>query len=115
MRDSLKRGDRLNVWMNGRHVGVFAALKNGVGFEYDPDVPRISFSLPKDGSWRKDAPENFLLNLLPESGAAKYAMMQSIGAKSQEPFDLLDNVDSAGALVFSRSDEQPSLSSTVLL
>ncbi len=22
MRDSLKRGDRLNVWMNGRHVGV---------------------------------------------------------------------------------------------
>ena len=112
MRDSLKRGDRLNVWMNGRHVGVFAALKNGVGFEYDPDAPRISFSLPKDGSWRKDAPENFLLNLLPESGAAKYAMMQSIGAKSQEPFDLLDNVDSAGALVFSRSDEQPSLSST---
>lgn len=83
MRDSLKRGDRLNVWMNGRHVGVFAALKNGVGFEYDPDAPRISFSLPKDGSWRKDAPENFLLNLLPESGAAKYAMMQSIGAKSR--------------------------------
>ncbi len=39
-------------------------------------------------------------------------MMQSIGAKSQEPFDLLDNVDSASALVFSRSDEQPSLSST---
>ena len=78
------RGDRLNVWMNGRHVGVFAALKNGVGFEYDPDAPRISFSLPKDGSWRKDAPENFLLNLLPESGAAKYAMMQSIGmTKSQ--------------------------------
>lgn len=108
----MKRGDRLNVWMNGRHVGVFAALKNGVGFEYDPDAPRISFSLPKDGSWRKDAPENFLLNLLPESGAAKYAMMQSIGAKSQEPFDLLDNVDSAGALVFSRSDEQPSLLST---
>ncbi len=70
MRDSLKRGDRLNVWMNSRHVGVFAALKNGVGFEYDPDAPRISFSLPKDGSWRKDAPENFLLNLLPESGAA---------------------------------------------
>ena len=112
MRDGMKKGDRLNVWMNGRHVGVFTALKNSVGFEYDPDAPRISFSLPKDSSWRKDAPENSLLNLLPESGAAKYAMMQSIGAKSKEPFDLLDNVDSAGALVFSRSDEQPSLLST---
>lgn len=107
----MRKGDRLNVWMNGSHVGVFTSLKRGVAFEYDWNAPRISFSLPKDGEWREDAPENFLENLLPESGAAKYAMMQAVGAKSQEPFDLLENVDSAGALVFSRNDEMPTIAS----
>lgn len=107
----MRKGDRLNVWMNGSHVGVFASLKRGVAFEYDWNAPRISFSLPKDGEWREDAPENFLENLLPESGAAKYAMMQAVGAKSQESFDLLENVDSAGALVFSRNDEMPTIAS----
>lgn len=107
----MRKGDRLNVWMNGSHVGVFTSLKRGVAFEYDWNAPRISFSLPKDGKWREDAPENFLENLLPESGAAKYAMMQAVGAKSQESFDLLENVDSAGALVFSRNDEMPTIAS----
>lgn len=107
----MRKGDRLNVWMNGSHVGVFTSLKRGVAFEYDWNTPRISFSLPKDGEWREDAPENFLENLLPESGAAKYAMMQAVGAKSQESFDLLENVDSAGALVFSRNDEMPTIAS----
>lgn len=107
----MRKGDRLNVWMNGSHVGVFTSLKRGVVFEYDWNAPRISFSLPKDGEWREDAPENFLENLLPESGAAKYAMMQAVGAKSQESFDLLENVDSAGALVFSRNDEMPTIAS----
>lgn len=107
----MRKGDRLNVWMNGSHVGVFTSLKRGAAFEYDWNAPRISFSLPKDGEWREDAPENFLENLLPESGAAKYAMMQAVGAKSQESFDLLENVDSAGALVFSRNDEMPTIAS----
>lgn len=107
----MRKGDRLNVWMNGSHVGVFTSLKRGVAFEYDWNAPRISFSLPKDGEWREDAPENFLENLLPESGAAKYAMMQAVGAKSQESFDLLENMDSAGALVFSRNDEMPTIAS----
>lgn len=107
----MRKGDRLNVWMNGSHVGVFTSLKRGVAFEYDWNAPRISFSLPKDGEWREDAPENFLENLLPELGAAKYAMMQAVGAKSQESFDLLENVDSAGALVFSRNDEMPTIAS----
>ena len=107
----MRKGDRLNVWMNGSHVGVFTSLKRGVAFEYDWNAPRISFSLPKDGEWREDAPENFLENLLPESGAAKYAMMQAVGAKAQESFDLLENVDSAGALVFSRNDEMPTIAS----
>lgn len=107
----MRKGDRLNVWMNGSHVGVFTSLKRGVAFEYDWNAPRISFSLPKDGEWREDAPENFLENLLPESGAAKYAMMQAVGAKSQESFDLLENVDSSGALVFSRNDEMPTIAS----
>lgn len=107
----MRKGDRLNVWMNGSHVGVFTSLKRGVAFEYDWNAPRISFSLPKDGEWCEDAPENFLENLLPESGAAKYAMMQAVGAKSQESFDLLENVDSAGALVFSRNDEMPTIAS----
>lgn len=107
----MRKGDRLNVWMNGSHVGVFTSLKRGVAFKYDWNAPRISFSLPKDGEWREDAPENFLENLLPESGAAKYAMMQAVGAKSQESFDLLENVDSAGALVFSRNDEMPTIAS----
>ena len=106
----MRKGDRLNVWMNGSHVGVFTSLKRGVAFEYDWNAPRISFSLPKDGEWREDAPE-ILENLLPESGAAKYAMMQAVGAKSQESFDLLENVDSAGALVFSRNDEMPTIAS----
>lgn len=109
----MRKGDRLNVWMNGSHVGVFTSLKRGVAFEYDWNAPRISFSLPKDGEWREDAPENFLENLLPESGAAKYAMMQAVGAKSQESFDLLENVDSAGALVFSRNDEMPTIASVL--
>ena len=107
----MRKGDRLNVWMNGSHVGVFTSLTRGVAFESDWNAPRISFSLPKDGEWREDAPENFLENLLPESGAAKYAMMQAVGAKSQESFDLLENVDSAGALVFSRNDEMPTIAS----
>lgn len=107
----MRKGDRLNVWMNGSHVGVFTSLKRGVAFEHDWNAPRISFSLPKDGEWREDTPENFLENLLPESGAAKYAMMQAVGAKSQESFDLLENVDSAGALVFSRNDEMPTIAS----
>lgn len=105
----MRKGDRLNVWKDGVHIGVFTALKHGIGFEYDSDAPRISFSLPRNGEWAQDAPGNFLDNLLPESGAAKFAMMQAVGAKSQEPFDLLDNVDSAGALVFTRGDELPKL------
>lgn len=103
----MRKGDILHVWKDGVHVGLFTVLKRGVGFEYDAGAPRISYSMPREGGWTKDAPENFLENLLPETGAGRYAMMQAVGAKSQEPFDLLDGTDTTGGLVFTRDDRLP--------
>lgn len=95
--------------MGGRHVGVFEGDWRRASFRYDTDAPErpISLSLPRDGGWSENAPLVFLNNLLPESGEQRYLMMRRMGAKSQQPFDLLDRIDNIGDLVFSSKDEYP--------
>ena len=90
---------------NDTLVGRFEEGGGRVSFEYEPDATYpISLSLPLDGRWHEHAPAAFLEGLLPEEGAQRLYMMNSIGARSTDAFDLLDGVDSTGGLVFTTTD-----------
>ena len=95
----------LFAWDNDTLVGRFDEGGGRVSFEYEPDATYpISLSLPLDGRWHEHAPAAFLEGLLPEEGAQRLYMMNSIGARSTDAFDLLDGVDSTGGLVFTTTD-----------
>ena len=98
----------LNAWRNAEYVGSFYDSDGKYGFQYDSRVKvPISLSLPLDGTWVKNAPKNFLSNLLPESKSGRVFMRDALHASSTDVFDLLDKVDSSGGLVFSSSDSNP--------
>lgn len=98
----------LNAWRNAEYIGSFYYIDGKYGFRYDSSVKvPISLSLPLDGTWVKNAPKNFLSNLLPESRSGREFMRAALQASSTDVFDLLDKVDSSGGLVFSSSDSNP--------
>ena len=106
--------DVLNVWADGRHVGVFSRASGATRFEYDADVTSpISLSLPIGGG-QPSAAEAFLQGLLPEGEVARLRMRHGLGAASTDSFDLLDSVDSAGGLVFSSSSSDPEVSEALV-
>lgn len=102
--------DTLHVWdANHALIGRFhRASDESVSFSYEGDVKTpISLSLPLDGSWNDAAPFLFLDGMLPDDNNERYRMMDSLGAASIHPFDLLDAVDTAGGLSFTSSPECP--------
>lgn len=99
----------LHAWMNHAHVGVFERDGDGiVSFTYDADFTLpISLSLPRNGGWNKRAPINFLENLLPDNPATRALMARHIHAASTDTFDLLDQADTSGGIIFSTQDIIP--------
>ncbi|RGE16490.1 MULTISPECIES: HipA domain-containing protein [unclassified Leucobacter] len=95
--------ERIEVWLEGRHVGQFVFDEGDVTFVYDEDAPPtpISLSLPRDRPAVRKAARNFLENLLPEHEQTRARMANAYGAKSAGAFDLLNAAggDLAGGLV----------------
>lgn len=102
-------GDRevLECFLNGHHIGRFERqYLTTIQFVYDTDSestaaqPWVSLSLPRDRPHAKYAARNYLLNLLPETGAAKELLRAQTGARSTDEFELLWHVggDVAGAI-----------------
>jgi serine/threonine-protein kinase HipA len=94
----------LEVWLEGRHVGRFAAEgDDSVAFVYDNDAPEtpISLSLPRERQATRSAARNFLDNLLPDQAETRSRMATAYGAESTSTLDLLARAggDVAGGLV----------------
>ncbi|XPP27601.1 MAG: HipA domain-containing protein [Leucobacter sp.] len=95
--------ERLEAWVEGRHIGQFVFDEGEVSFDYDEDAPPtpISLSLPRDRPAARKAARNFLENLLPEHERTRARMANVYGAASSRAFDLLKAAggDLAGGLV----------------
>lgn len=106
--------DALHAWVEGRHAGVFERNDDIVSFTYDEDMAYpISLSMPRAGRWARKAPARFLDNLLPDDPSMRTVMAISTQSPSVDAFDLLDRADTAGGMVFSRSDEPPRTASVL--
>jgi HipA-like protein len=100
----------LNVWMNGEHVGVWYASRNGIStFRYEPNWIRsrsarpLSLSLPitaGNGEHRGEVVANYFENLLPDSTEIRKRLSRRFKTKSTEAFDLLTAIgrDCVGAV-----------------
>lgn len=100
----------LYAWRGHELVGRFRGGHRSTTFTYEDGVTvPISLSLPIDRKPRRQAAIRFLDNLLPEGLGARKSMMRALGAKSESTFDLLDSVDSAGGLIFTRTSEEPQI------
>lgn len=101
--------DHLYAWADdGSPIGRFDRNGTTIRFEYARYQPvPISLSLPLTGRWGDTAPRAFLDGLLPDTRAGRLRMATALGADASDVFSLLDSVDSAGGLVFTRSESQP--------
>ena len=99
----------LYAWEGENRIGIFEESESSdVSFSYDSGAAYpISLSMPLDDEWSPRAPFLFLDGLLPDDANERYVMMNSLGAASIHPFDLLDSVDAAGGLFFTQVDEPP--------
>ena len=99
----------LEVWMNGEHVGTWAATRSGVpSFSYDaqwmrsPSARALSLSLPltADGEHRGDLVAHYFDNLLPDSAAIRKRLATRFKTRSTAAFDLLAAIgrDCVGAV-----------------
>ena len=108
---------RLFTWYDGAMVGTFTLDSAGdVGFSYSEAAPfPVSLSMPIDGGWKAEAPYRFLDGLLPDDNNERWRMKDALGAASIHPFDLLDNIDTAGGLTFTSKDHEPSFTEAPLV
>lgn len=101
----------LHVWHEGQHIGTFQVTSPyDITFTYDTNAPctPLSLSLPRDGEWSKNAPRNFLQNLLPEKGTRLW--MARFTQTDSDDFSLLDQADTVGGVTFTTHDEPPQTS-----
>ncbi|MBC5853251.1 type II toxin-antitoxin system HipA family toxin [Vibrio metschnikovii] len=99
---------QLRVLMNGESVGVFTKEPSGAhGFQYSEDWLNssksrpISLSIPlRREPYRGDIVINFFDNLLPDNHQVRDRIVARYGAKTKQPFDLLEKIgrDSVGAI-----------------
>jgi len=109
----------LSVWMNGEHVGVWYASRQGVPtFRYDLDWTRsprgraLSLSLPitaGNNEHRGDVVANYFENLLPDSVDIRSRLSSRFKTKSTAAFDLLTAIgrDCVGAVQLLPEGTQP--------
>ena len=109
----------LNIWMNGEHVGVWHASRNGVPtFKYEPDWIRspaarpLSLSLPitaGNAEHRGDDVANYFENLLPDSADIRKRLSSRFRTRSTKAFDLLTAIgrDCVGAVQILPEDMKP--------
>ena len=109
----------LDVWMNGQRVGIWTIAENRPQrFQYvdawvnSADARILSLSLPfQPGNQPHEGKtvENFFDNLLPESKDIRARLQQKFRARSDQAFDLLDEIgrDCAGAVQLLPEDEEP--------
>jgi serine/threonine-protein kinase HipA len=99
----------LDVWMNGRHVGVWRQIRGDRDqFVYDPawlEDPQfraLSLSLPVTASREITSPlvRNYFDNLLPDNPRIRERMRSRYGTRSTDAFDLLEAIgrDCVGAV-----------------
>ena len=98
---------KLNVLMNGYHIGVFAKESQGIhSFRYDqqwlnnPNARPISLSMPlRQAGYVGDEVYNYFDNLLPDNANIRERILTRHSANSTQPFDLLASIgqDSIGA------------------
>jgi serine/threonine-protein kinase HipA len=109
----------LNVWMNGQLVGTWTVAENRAQqFQYaeawvQSQAARIlSLSLPfQPGNQAHEGRtvESFFDNLLPDSKNIRERLLRKFRAKSDQAFDLLDEIgrDCVGAVQLLPEDEEP--------
>jgi serine/threonine-protein kinase HipA len=112
------RSNRLQVLMNGIHVGQLTKLPTGaMTFQYDrdwltmPGSRPISLSLPLGPDLQQGAQVyNFFDNLLPDSDRTRAKIQARFQLPSRQPFDLLAaiGVDCVGAIQLYPVDQIPS-------
>jgi len=106
-----RRGSRLIVALNGRHVGDLDRAADGaISFSYArewlADEQRalpVSLSLPlREESYRGSVVSAYFDNLLPDDDAIRRLVAERVGADGIDAFSLLDRIgrDCVGALQF---------------
>lgn len=99
----------LDIWMNGRHVGVWRQIRGDRDqFVYDaawledPQFRALSLSLPVTASREITSPlvRNYFDNLLPDNPRIRERMRSRYRTRSTEAFDLLEAIgrDCVGAV-----------------
>lgn len=99
----------LDVWMNGRHVGVWRKTRGDRdqfvyddSWLHDPQFRPLSLSLPVTASREITSPlvGNYFGNLLPDNAQIRERMRNRYQVRSAETFDLLEAIgrDCVGAV-----------------
>lgn len=99
----------LDIWMNGRHVGVWRKIRGNrdqfaydAGWLEDPQFRPLSLSLPVTASREITSPlvGNYFDNLLPDNAQIRERMRNRYRVRSAETFDLLEAIgrDCVGAV-----------------
>jgi serine/threonine-protein kinase HipA len=112
-----QRRQRLNVFLNSRHVGQLSrAISGAVDFHYDPEwlawdhaLP-VSLSLPLREEPYVGAPVAAVFdNLLPENPGIRRRVAERVGAEGVDTFSLLFALgrDCVGALQFMPDGSEP--------
>lgn len=108
----------LDVWMNGRHVGVWRQIRGDRDqFVYDaawlddPQFRALSLSLPVTASREITAAQvrNYFDNLLPDNQRIRERMRSRYRTRSSETFDLLEAIgrDCVGAVQLMPEGQAP--------
>ena len=99
----------LDVWMNGRHVGVWRKIRGNrdqfvydAGWLADPQFRALSLSLPVTASREITSPlvGNYFDNLLPDNAQIRERMRNRYHLRTAESFELLEAIgrDCVGAV-----------------
>ncbi len=108
----------LGIWMNGIRVGTWRIVGGRDEFEYatswleNPLTRPLSLSMPfqpGNAPYRGEVVGAWFDNLLPDSPALRDRMARRFGARSNNPFALLEKVgrDCVGAVQLVPVDEEP--------
>ena len=108
----------LEVWMNGRHVGVWRQIRGGrdqlvydQAWLQDPQFRALSLSLPVTASRELTSTEvrNYFDNLLPDDPRIRERIRARYRTKSTQTFDLLEAIgrDCVGAVQLMPEGQAP--------